>query len=219
VLFYVHSIVLLSASINFFNSLLPAESMTQDAEAIVPVSDPSEVLNIILHTIYKLSCSHYGPAFDTISAGVSGLETYGVHLHEYIRPTTPLFSLLSSNAGAAPLNVYVLAAQHDLHELAVYTSSYLLSFTLANLSDDVARTIGPIYLKRLFFLHLGRADALKRLLLPPPYPHAPTGTCDFVAQKRLTRAWALASTSLAWDARPGASCGPLGVSRLIDARV
>lgn len=67
----------------------------------------------------------------------------------------------------------------------------------------MAERIGAVYLKRLFFLHFGRAEALKRILLPPPHPHAPTPSCDFSDQKKLTRAWALASAYLAWDTRPG----------------
>ena len=73
----------------------------------------------------------------------------------------------------------------------------------------MAAKIGPIYLKKLFFLHLGRTDALKRLLLPPPHPHAPTPTCDFMEQKKLTRAWALASAYLTWDARPDMSASTM----------
>jgi hypothetical protein len=87
--------------------------------------------------------------------------------------------------------------------MAVAVSSHLLSFPLATITDDVAERIGPVYLKRLFFLHFGRVDALKRLLLSPPHPHAPTAWCDFAEQKKITRAWALASAYLAWDARPG----------------
>jgi len=60
----------------------------------------------------------------------------------------------------------------------------LLSYSLASLTNELAVKMGPLYLKRLFFLHLGRIEALKRLLLPPPQP-----------------AWALASAYLAWDAR------------------
>ena len=100
-----------------------------------------------------------------------------------------------------------LAAAHDLYELAVPVSSHLLSFALHSLTDELALRIGPVYMKRLFFLHLGRLDALKRLLLPPPHPHPPTAGCDFAEQKRLTRAWALASAYLAWDARPGTRRG------------
>ncbi|KAJ3546166.1 hypothetical protein NMY22_g2162 [Coprinellus aureogranulatus] len=84
-------------------------------------------------------------------------------------------------------------------------SSHLLGFPLFSLTDEMAERIGPVYLKRLFFLHFGRSDALKRVLLPPPQPHPPTHNCDFNEQKKLTRAWALASAYLAWEARPDLS--------------
>ena len=187
--------------------------MTQDAEAIVPVSESSEVLNVVLHTIYNMCCSHYSPSIPTLSASIGSLKVYGIDLPLYISPSTPLFTLLLSHAPASPLEVYTLAAEHDLHEVAVSASPHLLSFSLPTLTDDIVQRIGPVYLKRLFFLHLGRSDALKRLLLPPPHPHAPTPDSDFTEQKKLTRAWALASAYLAWDARPGECCGNASNSR------
>jgi len=150
-----------------------------------------------------MSCSHYSPSFESLAAALSVLTTYGLSVKRYAGPSTPLHSLLLSHAPLYPLELYALAASHDLYDLAVSTSSHLLSFALASLTDEMVDKIGPRYLKRLFFLHFGRADALKRLLLPPPHPHAPTNDCDFTEQKRLTRAWALASAYLAWDARPG----------------
>lgn len=134
---------------------------------------------------------------------VRALKSFGVPLTTYIAPSTPLFTLLLANAPAAPLEIYALAGEHDLPHVAVSASPHLLSFPLPTLTDEMAQQMGPVYLKKLFFLHLGRSDALKRLLLPPPHPHSPTPECDFTEQKKLTRAWALASAYLAWDARPG----------------
>ena len=54
------------------------------------------------------------------------------------------------------------------------------------------------------FLQLGRLEKLLTLLRAPPNFHPEMGRCDFAAQKRLRRAWELASAWLAWDARPGA---------------
>jgi hypothetical protein len=151
-----------------------------------------------------MSCVHYSPTFPTVITAVNRLPTYGVSPKLTIVPSTPTYALLLSHAPLFPLELYALAASFDLYDLAVATSSHLLSFSLATLSDEMAEHIGPVYLKRLFFLHFGRSDALKRVLLPPPHPHAPTPWCDFDEQKKLTRAWALASAYLAWDARPGA---------------
>lgn len=203
VFFYVHTTTLLTISTNNFNSFLPAKTPARDQDPVVRLDETSAVLNAILHTLYDMSCAHYSPAFETLSTTVKHLPVYGIDPKAHITPNRPLFALLFSYAPLFPLELYALAATSDLHELAVATSTHLLSFPLATLTDEMAQRIGPIYLKKLFFLHFGRADALKRVLLPPPPPHPPTPWCDLSEQKKLTRAWALASAYLAWDARPG----------------
>ena len=205
VFFYVHLHVLLAASDNDFNSLLPPSSDAKPGPLgpVVLVPEPSIILNIVFHAVYDISCSHYSPSFESLAGALNAMAKYGISLRTHVAPTTALHSLLLSLAPIYPLELYALAASYDLYDLAVPTSAHLLSFSLASLTDDMAERIGPKYLKRLFFLHFGRADALKRLLLPPPHPHPPTLTCDYAEQKRLTRAWALASAYLAWDARPG----------------
>jgi len=110
--------------------------------------------------------------------------------------------LILSRAPIAPMDMYVLAANHNMEELAVSISSHLLSFDLSGLTDNLAERMGAVYLRRLIFLHLGRADALKRLLLPLPDFHGPTPTCGLEERGKLMRAWSLATASLAWDARP-----------------
>ncbi|KAF8076327.1 hypothetical protein FPV67DRAFT_410814 [Lyophyllum atratum] len=205
VFFYVHSHLLVGASENGFHSLLPPPPSSKDQDPIVDAPETSTVLNIILHTIYDMSCAHYSPSFSHLCTAVRRLPFYGIHPKSRVMPGTPLYSLLLSQAPLYPLEVYTLSASFNLYELAVSTSSHLLSFPLSTLTDEMAEAIGPVYLKRLFFLHFGRSDALKRVLLSPPHPHAPTHWCDFSDQKKLTRAWALASAYLAWDARPDLS--------------
>ncbi|KAG6919387.1 hypothetical protein DXG01_006270 [Tephrocybe rancida] len=204
VFFYVHSQFLLQMSSNAFCNLLPAQTAKQH-DPIVDVQENSAVLNIILHTIYDMSCAHYSPTFSQLMTAVSRLSHYGVDQKSTITTNSPLYTLLLSHAPLYPLELYTLAANYDLQDLAVATSSHLLSFPLCSLTDEMAQAMGPIYLKRLFFLHFGRSDALKRVLLSPPHPHPPTPNCDFSDQKKLTRAWALASAYLAWDARPDLS--------------
>jgi hypothetical protein len=205
VFFYVHAHVLHANSENDFGGLLPPSSKAPTGQLgpVVVVTESSTIINIILHALYDMSCSHYSPSLESLTTALSVLTTYGLAVKRYAGSSTPLHSLLLSHAPLYPLELYALAASYDLYDLAVSTSPHLLSFSLASLTDEMADSIGARYLKRLFFLHFGRADALKRLLLPPPHPHAPTNDCDFTEQKRLTRAWALASAYLAWDARPG----------------
>jgi len=99
--------------------------------------------------------------------------------------------------------MYTLAAQHKLEQFAIAVSPFLLSFDLATLTDDIVKRMGPVYLKRLAFLHLGRSAALKRLLSPPLNFHPPDDTCGATEHDALLNAWSLAVASLAWDTRPG----------------
>ncbi|TDL19895.1 hypothetical protein BD410DRAFT_821986 [Rickenella mellea] len=211
VFFAVHTQRLLAPSSNGFNNLLfsytnhPHSEHHHQTDTIIDVSLTSSILNIILHTVYNLSCAHYVPTLSDLTSAVASFPTYGLSLCTYISPPNPLYTLLLSHAPTSPLDIYALAASHNLADLATATSSHLLGISLSSISDSLAERIGPVYLKRLFFLHLGRVDALKRLLLLPPDAHTPTAECSEEDQKSLTRAWALASAYLAWDARPDTS--------------
>ncbi|KAJ7638762.1 hypothetical protein FB45DRAFT_903741 [Roridomyces roridus] len=205
VYFYVCSDLLLNKSGNGFRAMLPISPSSDDEPPILNVPEPSPVLNIILHAIYEMSCAHYSPPFNVLVKAVDSMPIYGIDPKTTILPATPLFTLLLSQAPLFPLDLYTLAAHYDIFELAVPTSSHLLAFPLSRLTDDAVERMGAIYLKRLFFLHFGRAEALKRVLGAPPHPHPPTPFCDFVQQKTLARAWALATAYLAWDIRPDMS--------------
>lgn len=217
VFFYVHSQRLMTASENGFNQLLPAamkKSRPNDTDCIISLPEKSAVLNIVLHTIYGLSCTHYSPSLADLSTAIATLKVYGLPVRTFLTPSTPLSTTILAHAPTAPLDVYALASAWNLNELAISASPHLLSFSLSSLTDDQASKIGSVYLKRLFFLHLGRMDALKRLLLPPPHPHPTTSECDFTEQKKLTRAWALASAYLTWDARPDMSASSIEAALL-----
>ncbi|KAK7061671.1 hypothetical protein R3P38DRAFT_3251045 [Favolaschia claudopus] len=206
VYFHVHSDLLLNASDNRFRGILPMPMPEQGEEPpVFEVPESSPVLNVILHAIYDMSCAHYSPPFEILVKAVDSMPMYGLNIKATIQQSTPLFTLLLSHAPLFPLQLYALAAHYDIFDLAAPTSSHLLAFPLSRLTDDVVERMGAVYLKRLFFLHFGRAEALKRVLGPPPHPHPPTPTCDFPSQKGLSRAWALATAYLAWDVRPDMS--------------
>lgn len=220
VFFYVHSQRLLAASTNSFNSFLPLSSSlakkkeSPDGDSIISLPETSMVLNILLHTIYGLSCTHYSPTLQDLQTAIVTMKVYGLPVQAYIGPSSPLSHTILAHAPTSPLDVYALAASLNNDALAVSASPHLLSFSLSSLTDEMAGKIGPVYLKRLFFLHLGRLDALKRLLLPPPHPHEAINDCDFTEQKKLTRAWALASAYLTWDARPDTSASSIEAALL-----
>ncbi len=194
VFFYTHSHRIVPATTNKFNNLLPDDLISSvtsspppspidkdsdDVGPVIPVSESSSVLNIALHAIYCMSSVLYHPSTSTLTAGVAALSKYGVPLSKYLSPSSLLYQHLLAQSPSSPVEVYACAAEHNLHDLAVQVSPHLLSFPLCNLSDDDATRMGPVYLKKMFFQHLGRVDALKRLLLPPPEGHPPTMECGY----------------------------------------
>lgn len=212
VLFYVHTTQVLAASTNHFNdNVLPqllGDSKSDEVDGgvqnpIAHVPESSVVLNVILHSAYGIPCEEYKPSLDVLVAAVDAMPSYGLSPKTLVAPTTSLYNLILVQAPIRPLNVYALASRHDLYELAKAVSSFLLSFPLNTLTDECAGRIAPVYLKRLYVLYASRLDALKRLLSLPPHIHPSTPECDFAEQKKLARAWALASAYLAWEATAG----------------
>ena len=200
VFFYVSSAVILKHSADRFGSRIPPD-LPDDQMVYIPES--SDVLNIILHALYDISLAEHSPSLPVLTAAVQRLAAYGLDPQLFIKASKPLHTALLSYSPLYPVEIYALAASLDLEELAVPTSSHLLSFRLSNLTDELASSIGPIYLNRLVKLHIFRTEELKAMLLIPPYPHPEIPTCDFGEQRRLSRAWTLAAAYLAWDARPG----------------
>ncbi|KAF8885571.1 hypothetical protein CPB84DRAFT_1827245 [Gymnopilus junonius] len=113
--------------------------------------------------------------------------------------------IVQLDALSAELNIILHAFSSSPVFNAVAASAHLLSYDLSLITDAMAERIGAVYLKKLLLLHVGRFSALKLILLQPPLPHPLIKECGFEDQKKLTRAWALASAYLAWDARPDLS--------------
>jgi hypothetical protein len=134
---------------------------------------------------------------------LSRLPKYGVRLPGPIVPGNPIYNAILNIALVSPLDGYALACMHNLEQLAVQISHHLLSTPLHELTDELCRQMGPTYLRRLFFLHLGRSERLKLLLKEEPLGHEPTRECDLVDQKRgLLFAWDEATSKLCWDIGP-----------------
>jgi len=202
--FYVHYHKLLRASRTQFAGLISKQT-DGTRPTIFQVAQDAVVLNVMMHGLYDLSCSHYHPTFDVIIAALEGLKAYGVSLSEVLKRESPTYNLFLGQAPLQPIRAFALACENELEDLAIAISPHLLGYSLADLSDELAVRIGPRYMKRLCILHHSRLRILRELLLAPPFPHAPTPRCSFMDQKALTRAWALASAQLAWDARPDIS--------------
>jgi hypothetical protein len=167
-------------SLSPINSLDPACHQT----GILPLTENSSVINVLLHTIYGIDCKEYSPTLDILISTVRSLNKYGYNAREFLHAPTlvldqeglltdkpSLYDLFIPHARQSPMEVYAFAASLDLEDLAKATSVHLLSLALYNLTDDQCAGMGPIYLRRLFFLHLGRIEALKvrKLFSVPPF--------------------------------------------------
>ncbi|KAK0235400.1 hypothetical protein EDD85DRAFT_75180 [Armillaria nabsnona] len=197
VLFEIRYREVVIASTNGFNKFLDHH------EPRVFVPETSEMLNIILHAIHRISCLQFRHSIDTLMTAVSLFPKYGLEPKKFVSPSSPLFKDIRYMMPLSPLKVYVVASRHDLADLAAAASSHLLSFKISTISNEMAQLINPIYLKRLFDLQTTRINTLKRALSIPPAHHPATPACDFIAQRSLTRAWAFCAAYLVCSANAG----------------
>ncbi|KAJ3550707.1 hypothetical protein NMY22_g285 [Coprinellus aureogranulatus] len=207
VLFWVHSNIISNVSDAALAAFLahPTSVWGSDGSMIVvSLSLSAKILNIIIHIIYGKCCAVNSPSLEDLAEAVDRLPQYHLSPRVLIHPGAPIFTLLTSYVALYPLEVYSLAAHHDVHCLAEKASSHLLCFTLAKIDDSTATRIGPIYLKRLFLLQSDRVEALKHILSQPPTFHVATDECTLRDQKlKLTRAWTMGATHIALELRPG----------------
>ncbi|KAK0473446.1 hypothetical protein IW261DRAFT_1553062 [Armillaria novae-zelandiae] len=177
-----HEVVI--ASSNGFNKYLDHHAPR------VSIPETSEMLNIILHAIYRMSCFQFRHSIDTLMAAVDLFPKYGLEPKNFVSPSSPLFKDIRYKMPLSPLKVYVIASRHDLADLAAAASGHLLSFKITTMSNEMTQLINPIYLKRLFDLQTTRINTLKRALSIPPAHHPAT------FGRSLTRAWAFCAAYL-----------------------
>lgn len=135
------------------------------------------------------SCQRFGPSLAIISEALDARVKYKVPLPD---ADADIWSLVLRHAFSHPIEAYSLAAQHSMDALCVKISPCTLSISLDAVSEADALNMGALYLRRLFNLHLGRRDALKRVIEAPPAGHCTTAHRGTVEQDRVTTAWELA---------------------------
>ncbi|KAG9001058.1 hypothetical protein FRB94_004951 [Tulasnella sp. JGI-2019a] len=153
------------------------------------VEETSIVLNLTLHLIYDMSFARYPPDIETIAQALTSLRKYGIAVPA--DPSAEIWSTLLLSARSNPIRAYSIAASHGVASVAKSASRYTLSTSLDTVSEGDALTMGPIYLRLLFFLHVGRQTALLRVIRTPPKEHLPTAACSISAQHRVVDAWSV----------------------------
>ena len=111
VFFYVHSYKLLRASTNGFNGLVPANIETKDVkepDVVLSVPESSQVINIILHTVYGMNCAHYSPTLQDLTSALVALGNYGMPPKTIVVEGTPLYDALRCHATTDAMELYTI---------------------------------------------------------------------------------------------------------------
>ncbi len=197
VYFYVHSPRLLQHSNNSFGGLLA------DLNTPLSIAETSEVANLAFHALYGLDPSSFVPNLSLLLRAFSMLNLYGIEPSSLLFPNSPFYSAVVGLGAKFPLQTYSLAAKFGLEVVAVEVSRHLLSIPLHSITDDIAQAMGATYLRRLVFLHLGRTERLKELMMQLPTAHELSTDCSENDQKRLEQEWRALALALSWSADPG----------------
>lgn len=204
VFFYTHS-TRFAASNNKFNGLLCSSDSKKHAGGpdILPLPESSVVVNVLLHTVYDIPCDQYSPSLAVLHATLRTLLKYDLPLHSYISRRSVVFDLLA-HVPTSPLEVYTIAAEYDIYELAADASARLISLDISSISDEMAARMGAAYFMRLCLLSQRHKDILRNLLLVPlaMHTHWDGGGGMECAGAAVARAWSREVADLAWEATP-----------------
>lgn len=207
--FYTHHWKLMKCSSNRFAVHLPVHAPFLGTMYRVDLPESETVVRIMLRSIYEKidNSGHDVPKLRDLLTSLDSFRTYGVSPQIYMLATSPMRSHLlrfTSHQDDAIL-VYAAAAHHELDEIAVTTSAYLLGYPLNDIEDTLIATMGPVYLLRLVKLHESRVDLLRDLVFKPPDLHGPVPTCNFGNQGKVAKGWARATADLGWRVSPDLS--------------
>jgi hypothetical protein len=183
VYYYIHSSKLLKYSLN------SCYGMITDLSTPLPLPETSEVANVAFHMLYHLNFPCYFPILSLIVRALALLAIYGIDLPSALVPSNPFYNAVFCLGVKYPLDTFIVAAQFNLETLSIEISKHLLTTPLYAITGEMARTMGPLYFRRLVFLHVGRTERLKELMMQTPSLHDWTKDCYETDQKRLQQEW------------------------------
>lgn len=200
--FFVHRNRLLGASSSRFAFLLDSY-VDQATSQTIQVTEDAQTLNVMLHVIYNISFHLYSPPLEILLQAIRTFEKYGLTLDMHILPGTPLFEDIVLKTPCQPLEVYLVAAEYDLFELARAASGYLLSTSLLFLPEAAILRLNVEYLSMLYNLHKLRTMVLQHLVSQPPDGHEPKFHCGFSECQAMRSAWSVTASTFVLQANPG----------------
>jgi len=179
------------------DSALPIDAVSSSQVTFHMVTESATVLNIVLHVIYGRPCTTFGPTLDDIALALESLKNRGVATPS--NPKAEIWKLLLQRAASRPLQAMAIAALYSIEPVCADASRITLLTTLDHLSEAEALMMGPIYLRKLFFLHAGRRQALHRVIKGPLSPHPRSKGCTEEGFKGLAGQWAIVASDLVID--------------------
>jgi hypothetical protein len=183
--------------------------MLTDLSTSLPLPETSEIANLAFHMLYHFNFPFYSPTLSLVVRALSLLALYGIDISSVLVPSNPLYNTVLYIGVRYPLETYTVAAGFNLETLAIEISKHLLTTPLCAITDEMARVMGPHYLRRLVFLHMGRTERLKELIMQPPPPHDVTKDCYETDQKHLQQEWRALALALGCNAGPSTSTSQL----------
>lgn len=166
----------------------------------------SDILNVVMCTVYDLSCDVDVPTSECIASATESMKKYGMTpLQRFISRGMPLYNTFLNRAPLCPMATYAFAGAENLEDLAVATSSYTLHLKLHLLPDETVAKMGVSYHYRLHKLHGTRIAALKGMLDSPLFPHVAKPHCSARQRQIVSRAYNLATAQVFYNASPGTS--------------
>ncbi len=134
----------------------PDAENTKEVQTIIELPYSSKVVNLLLHEVYdnRVKDVTRSETLSDLSSTIRALGEYGIPFETSLSESSMLFGVLSSHCQQSALDVYALAASHApyLHPLAMHASSFLLSLEFSQISEQIAVTIGSVYLLQLYKL-------------------------------------------------------------------
>lgn len=198
VLFSVHRARLISASAGPLNDAFrpTTAEIANGTPSPVTLHAEAVVISVVLHAIYGHPSDVFNSALETLLDAIRVMKTYGISLDRIVGPSTTLFEHIMSKIEQNPLEVFLVATENNMEDLAVASSSHVLSFPMTSVTEEMASRMGVIYLKRLATLHMRRMKRANRVLEAAPKVHPFTPTCGVLQRDALEKAWMLAAANI-----------------------
>ncbi|KAK7031299.1 hypothetical protein VNI00_013554 [Paramarasmius palmivorus] len=208
--FYVDEATLIEASNNGFGGVLPLEQKNA-TQRVVPLSElTSYELHVILQSVYNPILDDFiwkSPiCHSTLQIVVQGIDLmphYGINPRTCIKQYSHLSKYLLTCSPIYPLDIYALAAYHDMEDIAIAASSHMLMLDPSIIDATTVSRIGPSYFRRLNDLHQTRKSILTQLLMTEPALHNLTKRCTFQDQQALRDGWNRGIVKIMKDMKAG----------------